>query len=160
MCELFERCSVKEFRLFVFSKVIPPQLIRFEFWALIVPIKKILRSLRELSCAVYSLYSWINEWMPFSFVQHRAKSPLFPLLSYILPYAGQLLLLCLPEQNLHFMMTSGFGFWSRNLQCFRNLLIWIISEFCVKSWRSSNACFLDFSWKYNMNRNNIKKIPL
>ena len=53
--------------------------------------------------------------MPFFSAQHLAKCPLFLQLLQILPYAGQLPLLCVLEQNLHFTMTSRFGFRSRDL---------------------------------------------
>ena len=80
--------------------------------------------------------------MPFFLVQHLAKWLLFPKLLQIFPYAEQLPLLCFSEQNLYFMMTSTFEFRSHDLECFQNLLNWSILEFCVKSRRISNGCFL------------------
>ena len=71
--ELSETRSVKEFRLFVFSKFTSLLLLGFEFWTLIVSIKNTSLSLREPSWTVLSLYSWFSEWMPFFLLQHLAK---------------------------------------------------------------------------------------
>ena len=115
LLEISERPVVEEFRLFVFERFISSLSFRFEFLTSIVPIKKFSQLLGELSWVVLWLHSWFNEWMLFFLVQRLAKWPLFPQLLQVLPYAGQLPLLCVPEPNLHFMMISGFGFRSRDI---------------------------------------------
>ena len=135
--ELSENCSVKEFRLFVFSVFISSLLLAFEFWALLVTTKNI-QSLRELSWAVLSLYFWFIEWMSFFLLQHLAKWPFYHI--YCKFYILRTTNLTMPSRT-KFSFNDDFRIWitvlwSVMFSNFINVVNFrILYKSCSKFWR-------------------------